>query len=590
MHRSMPQAAQPATPSEGDDTAAASTRRGSSEVVLASERYQERKRALASAHRQRRVRRYRSLVSHWMSRWPRRPRPMAPATVPEVTPGQVSISFGGHATVLLRYAERTVLCDPMLGNWVKGAKRAAAPGLSAESLREVDLVLISHTHADHLHRPTLEQLPRSATLVLPPGGAAKVSGLGFARVVEIEVGQSIQDRGIDIATAPVRHGDQDAMRALSYIIRGDGPSIYFCGDSGYFSGFAEIGERHQPDIALLPIGGYFPLSFRERHMSPLDALYALEDLRARVMIPIHHGAFALSYERLDEPRRWLSELVAERRLEDFVIELAPGESRVFVPPRRQRESADAHGLRDPAVAAPTPAADTPPGPGAGPGSGRGPRSGRRADSQSDTRVRGLRGADKGATRGVVQPLPALRAALRIRESGLHPGSGPVWVHAAPMLSELAEQARTPAWAQPTRARWEPVELGEIATPSPIADALIADAAAAEVAAAAAAAETAAADAVVAEEVAVDAILSETMVGSMPMRALTPEPDEIEPNELELGAIDDVPDFEFEAGVVLDAIVDPERVSASRHRASALLDDHEDARGIDAALDSLFAAV
>jgi L-ascorbate metabolism protein UlaG (beta-lactamase superfamily) len=203
-------------------------------------------------------------------------------------------------------------------------------------MRDVDLILISHAHPDHLHRETLSRLPRGATIVVPPGSAQWVSGLGFARVVELEVGQSIQDRGVDIATAPVRHGDGAGVRALSYVIRGDGPSVYFCGDSGYFSGFAEIGARLQPDIALLPIGGFYPLSFRGQHMSPLDALYALEDLRARVMIPIHHGAFPLSYERIDEPARWLAELVEERRLGGFVITLAPGESRLFVPPRRQR--------------------------------------------------------------------------------------------------------------------------------------------------------------------------------------------------------------------------------------------------------------
>jgi L-ascorbate metabolism protein UlaG (beta-lactamase superfamily) len=64
-------------------------------------------------------------------------------------------------------------------------------------------------------------------------------------------------------------------------------------------------------------------------MSPLDALYAFEDLRARVMVPIHHGAFALSYERLGEPARWLRELVAERDLDAHVRLLEPGESAVW---------------------------------------------------------------------------------------------------------------------------------------------------------------------------------------------------------------------------------------------------------------------
>jgi hypothetical protein len=72
-------------------------------------------------------------------------------------------------------------------------------------------------------------------------------------------------------------------------------------------------------------------------MSPLDALYAFEDLRARLMIPIHHGAFALSYERVDEPARWLGELVRERGLDAHVRILAPGESELFVTPGTRRD-------------------------------------------------------------------------------------------------------------------------------------------------------------------------------------------------------------------------------------------------------------
>ena len=67
--------------------------------------------------------------------------------------------------------------------------------------------------------------------------------------------------------------------------------VYVAGDTGYFSGFIEIGRRFRPDIALLPIAGYEPASFREEHMSPLDAVYAFEDLRARVMIPTSYGSF-----------------------------------------------------------------------------------------------------------------------------------------------------------------------------------------------------------------------------------------------------------------------------------------------------------
>jgi len=290
----------------------------------------DRERELDRLVRRRRIDRHHSMLLHWLGGWLRRARRPGASPLPDIAPGQVGITFAGHATVLVRYAGLRIVCDPMLGMWAKGVKRAVHPGLSPAELGDVDLILISHDHADHLHHATLAKLPRSATVIVPPRTAHQVSDLGFARVVELGVGHSVSDAGVDIVAAPVRHGE---VSALAYVIRGDGPSVYFCGDSGYFSGFAETGRRHRPDVALLPIGGYAPLSFRDRHMTPLDALYAFEDLGSRVMIPIHHGAFALSYEKLHDPPRWLAQLVRERGLERHVIDLAPGESRIFVPPR-----------------------------------------------------------------------------------------------------------------------------------------------------------------------------------------------------------------------------------------------------------------
>ena len=249
--------------------------------------------------------------------------------MPAPEPGQCVVTFGGHATVLARYHKLAVAFDPMLGRWVGGVRRAVEPGLAPGDFSDVDLVLISHRHADHLHLPTLRKLPRTATIVVPAGGASWVSMLGFSRVIELQPGSDCELRGLHVIACATSHGEDDLARGLSYVVRGDGPSLYLCGDSGYFSGFADVGERFAPDIALLPIGGFLPGSFRSRHMSPLDALYAFEDLRARLLVPIHHGAFALSYERLDEPVRWLLELAQVAFGREHVIVMAPGQTERF---------------------------------------------------------------------------------------------------------------------------------------------------------------------------------------------------------------------------------------------------------------------
>lgn len=285
---------------------------------------------LRRLHRAIPVRRYRSLLGHWVARWFRAPRPAQREPVPAIGAGELSVTFGGHATVIARYAGLAIAFDPMLGRWVGGVRRAVEPGLAAGDLSDVGLILISHRHADHLHLPTLARLPRGATVVVPAGAAASVSRLGFARVVELQPGADLELRGVQVIAAAASHGDNARARGLSFVVRGDGPSAFLCGDSAYFSGFAEIGRRFAPDLAVLPIGGFVPGSFRARHMSPLDALFAFEDLRARLMIPIHHGAFALSYEQLDEPARWLLELARQRGVREHVLVMAAGQSERFV--------------------------------------------------------------------------------------------------------------------------------------------------------------------------------------------------------------------------------------------------------------------
>ncbi|HEU0034709.1 MAG TPA: MBL fold metallo-hydrolase [Kofleriaceae bacterium] len=287
---------------------------------------------LRKLHRDIPVRRYRSLLGHWLGRMFRAPRPAAAQPVPEIGPGQLSVTFGGHATLIVRYHELAIAFDPMLGRWIGGVRRAVEPGLNPGDFAAVGLVLISHRHADHLHIPTLRKLPKTATIVVPAGAAAMVSPLGFARVIELQPGADLELRGVHVVACAASHGDQELARGISYFVRGDGPSVFLCGDSGYFPGFADVGERFAPDVAVLPIGGFLPTSFRARHMSPLDALYAFEDLRARMMVPIHHGAFALSYEQLDEPARWLTELAKLRGVREHVHLMAAGQSERFVTP------------------------------------------------------------------------------------------------------------------------------------------------------------------------------------------------------------------------------------------------------------------
>jgi L-ascorbate metabolism protein UlaG (beta-lactamase superfamily) len=211
-------------------------------------------------------------------------------------------------------------------------RRAREAAIDPGDLADVGLILISHAHRDHLSRASLARLPRAATVIVPPQCGALISDLGFARVLELGTGQAFTFGDAEIASVPVRHsgirGPLDRRRrgAGGYVIRTQERTVYFAGDSGYFPGFAEIGKRFNPDVALLPIAGYQPAPFRQEHLSPLDALYAFQDLGARILIPIAYGSFELSYEPIDEPLAWLRQLFKERGQDNALTVLDHGQT------------------------------------------------------------------------------------------------------------------------------------------------------------------------------------------------------------------------------------------------------------------------
>ncbi|HEY2743750.1 MAG TPA: MBL fold metallo-hydrolase [Polyangia bacterium] len=249
-----------------------------------------------------------------------------PPPIPIVASGECSVTFIGHATALIRYARARVLTDPLFARSLYTLRRLRPAGLPDGALESIDVVLISHAHADHLHRPSLERIDRAATIVAPAG--VHVPKLGFREVLPVRAGDVVTVAGLDITAVPAQHrvGFRGHGRALGYVVRGDGPTVYFAGESGYFAGFMEVGSRYRPDVALLPISGYRPLALRRDHLSPLDAIYAFEDLGAQLLVPIHHGAFALGYEPPTEPLIWLRSLASQRRLEERIAWLEPGES------------------------------------------------------------------------------------------------------------------------------------------------------------------------------------------------------------------------------------------------------------------------
>jgi len=259
-----------------------------------------------------------------------------------VSNGEMGVTFIGHASFFLQVGGENVLVDPNFARWLFVLKRLRKPGVMLRDLPPIDLVLITHAHFDHLHRPSLRALVRhtkrwrgsAPTIVVPEHVFDLVSDLGFRDVVELNWWSSYRHRNVTITHVPSRHWGarilRDAHRGYGgYVLRDGKHSVYHAGDTAYFSGFREIGIRLAPQLALLPIGAYNPPSFRNVHTSPADATRAFVDLNARWMVPMHYGTFRLSHEPMDEPLQLLDDAARQAGVQDKVLVLPEGITKIF---------------------------------------------------------------------------------------------------------------------------------------------------------------------------------------------------------------------------------------------------------------------
>ncbi len=257
-------------------------------------------------------------------------------------PGELGVTWIGHSSFLLQLAGTHILIDPVFSRYLLVLKRRRRPGVRLRDLPPIDLVLLTHAHMDHLDLPSLRGVLRRqrrrgapAPLVIVPRGVEDlVARLPFREVRVLEPYQSTMAGPVEITMTPARHWGarffNDTWRGYGgYVLRAGGRSIYHCGDSAYFAGFAEIGRRLSPEIALLPIGAYSPTSFRSVHTSPGDAWQAFGDLRSRVMIPMHYGTFRLSAEPMDEPPRRVLAAAEEAGMADRLLLLEEGRTHLF---------------------------------------------------------------------------------------------------------------------------------------------------------------------------------------------------------------------------------------------------------------------
>jgi len=253
---------------------------------------------------------------------------------PKLTKGHVALTWIGHASFLVQFSDLNVLIDPNFANWLFLLKRIKRAGCRISDLPPIDLVLLTHAHYDHFHRPTLRKLPAPKIGVMPWGVGDLAHDLGFDRVIELQTWESFSHGDWKVTLTPSKHWGartiHDEHRGYGgFVLEHQGRRIYHAGDSAYFEGFKEIGKRLAPEVALLPIGAYYPESFRHVHMGPDEALQVFHDLRAKWFVPMHYGSFKLSFEEMDAPPKWLQSLARKTGVSHRVRMLEEGVPEVF---------------------------------------------------------------------------------------------------------------------------------------------------------------------------------------------------------------------------------------------------------------------
>jgi L-ascorbate metabolism protein UlaG (beta-lactamase superfamily) len=256
--------------------------------------------------------------------------------------GDLGVTFIGHASFFVQIGGRSVLIDPNFARWLFVLKRLRRPGLRVRDLPSIDLVLVTHAHFDHLHRPSLRAIVQNnlrtsgtaPAIIVPTHVSDLVADLGFSEIIELDWWKTSHDGDLSVTHVPSRHWGarilKDSHRGYGgYVLQAGKHSVYHAGDTAYFAGFREIGRRLSPELALLPIGAYNPPQFRNVHANPADATRAFLDLNARWMVPMHYGTFRLSHEPIDEPLQLLDEEARSAGIEDRVFVLQEGITRFF---------------------------------------------------------------------------------------------------------------------------------------------------------------------------------------------------------------------------------------------------------------------
>ncbi len=271
----------------------------------------------------------------------------APKTAYQNAPASgLRVTWFGHSSTLVEIDGFRILTDPVYSDRVSpfgfiGPRRWYAPPVALTDLPEIDAVVISHDHYDHLDMKTIRAMQGwRAIFVVPLGMGAHLAywGIPESRIVELDWWQEktfAEKGGLKIVLTPARHAsgrwlvDNNAKLWAGFALVGNKHRVYYSGDTGLFPAMKQIGEKLAPfDLTMIEVGQY-NRSWPDWHIGPEQAVKAHQWVRGRVMLPVHWGLFVLAAHSWTEPVERVSK--EAKRLKVTLATPRPGQS--FEPER-----------------------------------------------------------------------------------------------------------------------------------------------------------------------------------------------------------------------------------------------------------------
>ncbi|MDF2369068.1 MBL fold metallo-hydrolase, partial [Sneathiella sp.] len=242
---------------------------------------------------------------------------MAPEYLDAPAPSGLRVTWLGHASTLIEMDGMRILTDPVLSDRASpvqfaGPERFHPSPLPLASLKNIDAVVISHNHYDHLDEATIRHLAAQGTeFFVPLGAGAHLAAWDIpeGQIHDLDWWETVPLGDLAIIATPTRHYsgrglfDYKATLWSSWSVLGPEHRFFYTGDSGYSALFAEIGERFGPfDLNIVKVGSYGPgQSWIDIHMPPEDAMQVALDIGGGPVLPVHWATFNLALHDWDEP-------------------------------------------------------------------------------------------------------------------------------------------------------------------------------------------------------------------------------------------------------------------------------------------------